>query len=428
MNTPLSPNSVPLDVPGQGDELHRASAQASSVASSGALTRSGARRLDSIDMLRGLVIVLMVLDHARDFFHVDAFVFDATDPTRTTPLLFLTRWVTHLCAPTFVFLSGVSIFLQQANGKSGADLSKFLLTRGLWLILLELTIIAFGLNFAMPYVFLQVIWAIGAGMVVMAALVHLPAVLVLALGALIVAGHGLLAGIDAANLGSWGVLWRLTMEPGPAGFAPGLVIYPAIPWLGVMCLGYGLGGVFLQDPARRRRSVLMLGAAAVALFLMIRAVNGYGDPSRWSVQPSTTGTILSFFNVSKYPPSLLYVLITLGVSLLLSLALEYLKGLPARVLLAFGRTPLATYVVHIYVLHLLAFVVIAASGLPASLFIDFLGSNFSTSPARLVAAGWGFNLAVVYLIWIAVLAALYPFSSWLARIKRERRDWWLSYA
>jgi uncharacterized membrane protein len=403
------------------------SAQQSEKTSAAALTRSGARRLDSIDMLRGLVIVFMVLDHVRDFFHADAFVFDPSDPTKTTPLLFLTRWVTHLCAPTFVFLAGVSIFLQRANGKTGANLSKFLLTRGLWLIALELTIICFGFNFAMPYVFIQVIWAIGIGMVFMAALVRLAPALILVLGALIVAGHGMLGGIDATDLGSGAPFWRLAMEPGPAGFARGLVLYPAIPWFGIMCLGYGLGGIFLQEPVQRRRSVLMVGAGAVALFLVLRAVNSYGDPSLWTPQASNVATVLSFFNVSKYPPSLLYVLITLGVSLLLSLALEHLWAPAARVLLAFGRTPLATYVLHIYIVHALALAIAVGSGLPASLFIDFLGMNFLVGSSRLVAAGWGFNLAVVYVIWIAVLVALYPFSAWLARIKRQRRDWWLSY-
>lgn len=391
------------------------------------MTRNGIRRLDSIDMLRGLVIVLMVLDHARDFFHVDAFVFDPTDPTRTTPILFFTRWITHLCAPTFVFLSGVSIFLQRENGKTGADLAKFLVTRGLWLIVLELTLVCFGFNFAMSLVFLQVIWAIGASMVLMAALVQLSPRAVLMVGATIVAGHGLLAPLEAADLGPFALAWRLLMEPGLAGFAPGLVVYPVIPWFGVMCLGYGLGSIFLQETARRRRSVLLLGAGAIVAFLILRTVNVFGDPAPWTVQSTPVATALSFFNVSKYPPSLLYVLITLGVSLLISLMLERLPGAAARVLLAFGRTPLATYVLHIYILHVLALIVGVLMGLPSALFFDFLGSNFVVSPARLPQAGWGFGLGIVYVVWIAVLAALYPFSAWLAQVKRERRDWWLSY-
>lgn len=392
-------------------------------------TRSGAPRLDFIDMLRGLVIVLMVLDHVRDYFHIDAFAFDPTDPARTTPLLFVTRWITHLCAPTFVFLAGVSIFLQRANGKDGAQLTTFLLTRGLWLILLETTFIALGLNFSWPFVFLQVIWAIGASMILMSVVVRLPVSAVLMLGALIVCGHGMLAGIDAADFGSWALAWRLAMEPGPAG-ASGLVLYPAIPWFGIMCLGYGLGSIFLEAADRRRRSLLILGASVIGLFFVLRAMNGFGDPAPWAIQDSGVATVLSFFNVTKYPPSLHYVLATLGITLLLCVGLErtnlpggWLSGRwPARVLLAFGRTPLLTYVLHIYIAHGLALAIGALGGVPASSFIDMIGDH-----SRVEAAGWGFSLPVVYVIWIGVLAALYPISAWFAAIKRRRRDWWLSY-
>jgi uncharacterized membrane protein len=421
--TPSSGSSVAVDVT---DSL-RTLPDPLAASARGGLTRGGARRLDSIDMLRGLVIALMVLDHVRDFFHFDAFLFDPTDPTKTTPLLFATRWITHLCAPTFVFLSGVSIFLQRANGKTGAALSGFLITRGLWLIVLEVTLITFGFNFGPPIVFLQVIWAIGIGMVLMAALVRVSPTWVLALGVVIVAGHGLLGGIDAADFGSLGFLWQMTMEPGVPSFAPGLIIYPAIPWFGIMCLGYGLGGVFLQAPEQRKRSVLILATSAIALFLVLRAFTPFGDPSPWRAQLAGVPSVLSFFNVSKYPPSLLYVLITLGVSLLLSLAFERLRTWPAQVLLAFGRTPLATYLLHIYVVHGLACVVGMAMGFSAADFARFLEINFFARNAHLVSVGWGFNLAVVYVVWAAVLAALYPVSAWVARLKRERRDWWLSY-
>ena len=296
-----------------GGEVRQSRAE--SVATTG-LTRGGAPRLDIIDLLRGFVIVLMVLDHVRDYFHIDAFVFDPTDPVRTTPLLFVTRWITHLCAPTFVFLAGVSIFLQRANGKDGAALTTFLLTRGLWLILLETTLIAFGFNFSWPFVFLQVIWAIGMSMVLMSAVVRLSPNAVLMLGAVIVGAHGMLSGVDAADFGSWALAWRLTMEPGPVGTF-GLVMYPAIPWFGIMCLGYGLGRIFLQAADRRRRSLLMLGASAIGLFFVLRAANGFGDPAPWSLQQGSVETALSFFRVTKYPPSLLYALITLGITLLL---------------------------------------------------------------------------------------------------------------
>ncbi|WP_129642565.1 DUF1624 domain-containing protein [Peristeroidobacter agariperforans] len=387
-----------------------------------ALTRAGALRLDAIDLLRGLVIVLMVLDHVRDYVHAPAMVFNPTDLTQTSPLLFMTRWVTHLCAPTFVFLAGVSIFMQRANGKEPAALSRFLLTRGLWLIVLEFTIIGFGFNWGPPLAFAQVIWAIGAGMVLMSLVVRLPAAAVLGLGGAIVVGHQFVASaIDAAQLGAWTQAWFLTMQPGPTLFLRGFVPYPVIPWFGVMCLGYGLGFIFRQEPEQRRRNVLLLALSLLAAFVVLRAVNGYGDPAPWSVQSSAVMTVLSFINVSKYPPSLMYVLVTLGVSMLLFLALDRLTGRLHRFLLAFGRTSLFTYVLHIYLAHSVALLIGVLGGLSVSYYFDFL-SRFGGAPT-----GQGYELPVVYATWLAVVLMLYPLSSWFARVKRERRDWWLSY-
>jgi uncharacterized membrane protein len=382
------------------------------------LTRAGALRLDTIDSLRGLVIILMVLDHVRDFLHAPAFVFSPTDLTQTTPLLFMTRWVTHLCAPTFVFLSGVSIFMQGCNGKGPAELSKFLLTRGLWLILLEFTVIGFGFNLGPPLAFMQVIWAIGASMVLMAAVVHLPANAVLALGAFIAIFHPMYsAALKPAEASAW---WFMTMQPGPAIFMRGFVPYPFIPWFGIMCLGYGLGFMFRQPGEQRRRSVLALALSFLAAFVVLRGINGYGDPSQWAVQSSFIMTLLSFINVSKYPPSLMYVLVTLGTSMLLLLALEKLTGPLQRLLLAFGRTPLFTYLLHIYVAHGLAILVGVLGGIPVSYYLDFL-LKFQSG------GGQGFGLIVVYGAWLAVVLVLYPLALWFARVKRERRDWWLSY-
>lgn len=387
-----------------------------------ALTRNGALRLDAIDLLRGLVIVLMVLDHVRDYVHAPAFVFSPTDLTQTSPLLFMTRWVTHLCAPTFVFLAGVSIFMQRANGKEPAALSRFLLTRGLWLIVLEFTIVGFGFNWSWPIAFMQVIWAIGASMVLMSLVVRLPAAAVLGLGAAIVVGHQFVASaIDAAQLGPWTQAWFLTMQPGPTLFLRGFIPYPVIPWFGIMCLGYGLGFIFRQDSEQRRRSVLLLALSFLAAFVVLRAINGYGDPAPWSVQSSAVMTVLSFINVSKYPPSLMYVLVTLGVSMLLFLALDKLARRLQGFLLAFGRTSLFTYVLHIYVAHSVALLIAVLGGLSASYYFDFLG-RFAGAPT-----GQGYELPVVYATWAAVLLMLYPVSSWFARVKRERREWWLSY-
>jgi uncharacterized membrane protein len=382
------------------------------------LTRSGALRLDAIDSLRGLVIVLMVLDHVRDFLHAPALVFSPTDLTQTTPLLFMTRWVTHLCAPTFVFLSGVSIFMQRCNGKGPNELGKFLLTRGLWLIFLEFTIIGFGFNMGPPLAFMQVIWAIGASMVLMAAVVRLPVNAVLALGAFIMIFHPIYsAAIKPAEASAW---WFMTMQPGPTLFMRGFVPYPLIPWFGIMCLGYGLGFIFRQPGEQRRRSVLALALSLLAAFIALRGINGYGDPAPWAMQSNLIMTVLSFINVSKYPPSLMYVLVTLGTSMLLLLALEKLTGPLQKLLLAFGRTPLFTYVLHIYFVHGLAILVGVMGGVPLSYYLDFLLKSRT-------GGGQGFGLTVVYIVWLAVVLMLYPLASRFARVKRERRDRWLSY-
>lgn len=385
-----------------------------------ALTRSGAARLDVIDLLRGLVIILMVLDHARDYFHAQAFIYDPVDPVKSNLAVFGTRWITHLCAPTFVLLSGVSAYLQRVNGKSPATLSRFLLTRGLWLVFLEVAVVSLGFNFG-PVLFMQVIWAIGASMVLLAALTWGPPLAVGALGAAIIIGHPALAGIDAADLGQWGLLWGFMME---LTLIPnlGFVAYPLLPWAGVMFLGYGLGGLFLKPADERRRTTLFLALGMLAACVLLRAPNLYGDPAPWSGQADAARTAMSFLNVTKYPPSLLYVLATLGVSLLLSLALERVKGFPAKVLLAFGRTPLFTYVLHLYILHLSALAIAAAMGFDPMIMV-----NFVVDPSRSVKAGWGFSLAGAYVAWALTLAALYPLSAWFAGVKRRRRDWWLSY-
>ena len=387
-----------------------------------ALNRAGVPRLDMVDLLRGLVIALMVLDHTRDYFHISAYTFDPTDPARTHVLLYLTRWVTHLCAPTFVFLAGVSVFLQGANGKDKSQLTRFLLSRGAWLIVLELTIISFAFNFALPFLFLQVIWAIGVSMILLAGLIWLPRAAAAIVGVLIVAGHQLLAPINPADLGALAPLWTLAFKMGPPPIGPGFIAYPVIPWFGVMCLGYALGPVFVQEPVRRNRMLFQIAITALALFCMLRALNAYGDPAHWRTYPTAMATVMSFFNVSKYPPSLLYVLITLGVSLLCMLALQRLRGLLAQVLLAYGRTPLFTYVLHIYVVHGASLVVAMLAGYPAS-----SHANFLADPFRLYQAGFGFNLLVVYVVWLAILVALYPASRWFAEVKRRRREWWLSY-
>src|SRR5829696_8085621 len=287
------------------------------------------RRIDSIDLLRGIVMVIMMLDHTRDFIHNAALQFDPTDLSRTNIALFLTRWITHFCAPVFVFLAGTGAYLQLARGKSKAELSRFLITRGLWLIFLELTVVKLGVFFN-PDIrflgFLQLIWVIGVSMIVLAALIYLPKSVIAALGLLMIALHNLLDSIHVVG-------WR-----GPGSPTPGLgeklwillhqafyafplvgdnspviaVIYPLIPWVGVMAVGYAFGALYQLDAQRRRRLLLSIGGAATALFIILRAINVYGDPSPWSQQKNVVYTALSFLATSKYPPSLLFLLMTLG--------------------------------------------------------------------------------------------------------------------
>jgi uncharacterized membrane protein len=387
------------------------------------LTRSGAARLDAIDMMRGLVIAIMVLDHVRDFFHVAAFQFDPTDPARSYPLLYATRWITHLCAPTFVFLSGVSIYLQKANGKTGNDLSLFLLKRGLWLILLEVTVVSFGWNFGWPhFLFLQVIWAIGASMVGMALLARLPATAVLAIGVAIVGLSPLVTPPFAPVSSAQDIVMHLLFGTAPVAGAPVFIVYAAVPWMGVMAIGFGLGGLFKAEPAERDRQLVAIGLALLVLFAAMRSMNGYGNPAPWHEQRDAVRTVMDFLNVFKYPPSPDFVAVTLGLSMLLFVAVARLRGPFARILGDYGRTPLFTYVAHIYIAHAMMWATAAAMGRPEVATGLFNSLFRDSSPPQ-----WGFDLWVVYPIWLLVLAILVPLSRWFADVKRRRRDWWLSY-
>lgn len=384
-------------------------------------------RLAIIDKLRGLVIVVMVLDHVRDFFHDQAYRFSPTDIDKTSAILFATRWVTHVCAPTFVFLAGVSIYLQWSRGKRGWALSRFLLTRGLWLIVLEVTLVTMAFTFAWHGALLQVIWAIGFSMMLLGTLIWLPPPALLAIGLAIVGGHDLLDPVAAKSLGSWAPLWTLMIKPGVvhlpfAPFNAAYVAYPAIPWFGIMAVGFGVGGLFERPPARRNRILVVGGLAMLAAFALLRGFNLYGDPSPWTRQADPTRTILSFLDVTKYPPSLLYTLATLGITLSLAPVIELVCGVPGRALLAFGRTPLFTYLLHLYVARGLAVLLALAEGVSPTIFTDAFG------PAnRLESAGWGVSLPLVYVAWLTVLLILWPISTWYAGFKARHRYWWLSY-
>jgi uncharacterized membrane protein len=412
------------------------------------------RRIDSIDLLRGVVMVVMMLDHTRDFMHSATFQFDPTDLSRTNVALFFTRWITHYCAPIFVFLAGTGAYLQFARGKSKKDLSRFLITRGLWLIVLEFTLVRLGATFSVDYHFLgmmQVIWVIGVSMIVLAALIHLPLHVIAGFGVAMIALHNLLDRFQVQGwrgpgsaVPSYGAKLFIILHqpfeafpivgwPSPAVF----VLYPLVPWIGVMAAGYAFGVIYQWDSARRRRLLLLVGSATTVLFIVVRAINRYGDPSSWSGQSSILFTVLSFLNTTKYPPSLLFLLMTLGPALL---ALGWFESslerdnpkpsltvglLPRRGLrdffVTFGRVPLFFYLLQWPAAHLMAVIVHAAAGKP---WRWMFGNMMGVEPPP---PGVGFNLAVVYAGWLVGVILLYPLCKWFAGVKARRRDWWLSY-
>ena len=375
-----------------------------------------ARRLPAIDRLRGLVIVLMALDHVRDYFTNAHFA--PTDLSQTTPALFFTRWVTHYCAPIFIFLAGTSARLMSQR-TTPAALRRFLVTRGLWLVLLEFTLVNFVWTFNFRYqlgLILQVIWATGASMVALAALSALPLRALAAVSLIMIAGHNLLDGIRPEAFGSAAPLWNILHVHGE--IAVGDVLYPLIPWIGVMSAGYVFGGVYQLDAARRRRVTIQLGLALSLAFVLIRWLNGYGDPAAWSLQPRAGFSVLSFLNVSKYPPSLLYLLMTLGPGLLLLAALDHGENAAMSALETFGRVPLFAYVMHLAIAHTLAGVVALALG---------FGTGVLTDIFVFFPKNWGFGLAGVYCAWLAVIVLLYPLCQRFAAFKRSRSDWWVSY-
>ena len=383
---------------------------------------SGRVRLDSVDLLRGLAIVIMALDHARDYF--TSARFDATDLTQTTAPLFLTRWITHVCAPVFVFLAGTSAFLYQARRRSRAEVSRFLLTRGLLLVVLELTVVRWAWTFNFSYtelLFVQVIWVIGVSMIVLAGLIYLPLRAVAAVGVAMILGHNLLDGVTPQSLGAWGPLWALLHVQAAIPLGGGrvfVVIYPLIPWIGVMAAGYAFGTLLLRTEQERRRTLLMLGGGLTLAFLMLRAVNVYGDPAPWTVQETAGRTALSFLNTTKYPPSLQFLLMTLGPAIALLPLLERLTGPVARAVTVFGRVPLFFYVLHLYLIHAVALTVGTLAGFDPRSFLHVWLNN---------PDGWGYGLPVVYLVWAGVVLALYPACRWFAGVKARRREVWLSY-
>ena len=389
-------------------------------------------RLTAIDAVRGAVMVLMALDHVRDFLHRGAMSFSPTDLARTTPVLFLTRWVTHFCAPVFMFTAGIGAFLWWQRHPDRRQLSLFLLTRGVWLVVLELTVmrLAYSFNYSARFpVLLLVLWALGACMVAMAALVWLPLRVLAVVSVAVIALHNCLDGVRASQLGSAAGVWNVIHQPGAIPVAGGIVLvgYPLVPWIAVMAAGFCCGRVFLMEAAARRRTLVTLGGALTLAFLALRALNVYGDPAPWSAQATTIGTVLSFLNCTKYPPSLAFLLMTLGPALMAFAWFDRLRLGAGHPLVVFGRVPLFYFVVHFYAAHAAGVLLSCLSYGRAALAFVFLPFPSAGGPPQMFPPGFGYDLWVTYAVWALIVVGLYPACRWFAGVKARRRDWWLSY-
>ena len=392
--------------------------------------RSTASRVISLDIFRGLIMVVMALDHARDFF--SNLAFEPETLAQTWPTLFFTRWITHFCAPMFFLLAGTGAFLY-GQRHSRSELTRFLWTRGMWLILLEFTIVGTAWSFQVPFGFFGVIWALGASMVLMAAIVRLPVRWIAVSSIAMIVLHDLFDRVRPAQFGSWAWLWSLLHNRGGVLLPFGVrefVLFPLIPLVGVMAAGYVIGQLYLLERARRKKLLALIGIGVIALFCLLRLTNVYGNPPAglggvsqgdFHLQPTFAKTVILFLGVEKYPPSLQFLLMTIGPSFLLLSWLDQ-EQVPRgfRAFWMFGRVPMFFYILHLYVIHWLAVAVAALRG--ESVGWLFHGAFFGDTPA-----GYGYNLPFVYLMWITAVLILYLPCRWFAELKKRRRDWWLSY-
>jgi uncharacterized membrane protein len=410
--------------------------------------------VQSVDALRGLAMIIMALDHTREYFHAGAMSFQPEDLTRTTAVLFFTRWITHICAPVFMFTAGMGAFFwlhgnrsasqgRTLPGRTTGQLSRFLWTRGLWLVILELTVLRFAMFFSLTQgaVMLTILWALGWSMVALGFLVHVPVRWLTMLSVAWIALHNLADPINAAQFGSHAWIWNILHQPGEfrLGGIQFLVAYPLVPWIFVMAAGFCFGHLIAPDstpgsskpPARkqapvppRRRWTFRIGLGLTVAFLVIRAINIYGDPQPWSTE-NPDMMLLSFLKCTKYPPSLDFLLMTIGPALLLLSWFDRLTFTKTNPLIVFGRVPLFYFLIHFFVIHLLT--------IPFAL-LRYGHAGFLLNPLpsisgsmNLYPSDFGYPLWVVYAVWIAVVAMLYPLCLWFARLKERRSDWWLSY-
>jgi uncharacterized membrane protein len=386
-------------------------------------------RVTSIDFLRGTIMIIMALDHVRDYLFRDSFYYDPMDFSKTSGVLFFTRWITHFCAPIFMLLAGASAYFI-GRTKTKNELSVFLFKRGLWLVFLELVVTNFGWNFniTFPMILLITIWALGLSMIVLGVMVQLPKKLIFVICIILVFGHNLLDGIQVTGntLPAFGWAVLHVQQAFFWGKEIVLVGYPIVPWIGVMPLGYLLGNWYAKDydAEKRKKNLLILGLSCIVLFIILRYSNLYGDPDKWSAQKDSLFTFMSFLNVTKYPPSLLYLLMTLGGAFLFLSFAEKAKGAIVNAISVYGRVPMFYYLIHIYVIHLVAMVASAVTP----------GQNWKIwildKPVWFThdLQGYGFSLPVAYLIWIAIVIALYPLCKRYDRYKQAHKEkWWLSY-
>ena len=385
------------------------------------------KRIDSIDFTRGLVMIIMALDHVRDLMHTTALTQEPTNLETTTAGLFLTRWITHLCAPTFVFLSGTSAFISLKNNPDIQSGRKFLISRGLWLILLEFTVITLGLwaDIKFRMMVFQVIGAIGLGLICLSFMLKLSAKTIGIIGLTIILGHNLLQGVsfnDNIPLRVfWAFLFRLDVFPVTPNFTFA-VLYPFIPWFGIMLTGYACGQVFLLEEKKRRRTLLLTGLSVLAFFVILRFANFYGDPIPWKSQKSPLFTFLSFISIFKYPPSLLYTSLTLGIMFLTLAAADGVRNRFVSIVSVYGKVPLFYYILHWYLIHSLMFLLIFYQGFSWKE-LPFGAFQFGRPPANS-----GVELPYIYMIWAFVVITLYPLCKWYNGYKAAHREKkWLRY-
>jgi uncharacterized membrane protein len=384
----------------------------------------GTHRIQSIDLLRGLVMIIMALDHVRDFFHYGVNVGqDPLDLQTSTPILFFTRWITNFCAPVFVFLSGTGIFLYSIKNKTKKQVAFFLFTRGMWLIIAEIILIGPAWSFYFSEIVLQVIWAIGISMVCLSFLQFLPYKILLALGLVIVLGHNLL---DNVNVNDPSLFWSVLHQPHfftVNGDFKIFLMYPFLPWLGLMICGYCLGKLYQAgtDPDYRKKFLRITGIVLIAMFIIIRFLNIYGDHNTWINQNSETFTLLDFIDTTKYPPSLLYIMMTIGPALIFLSYTDNQNNWLSRKITVFGKVPFFYYFLHILLIHLMRWIFFFGSG------HQFSELVFPNKREGNMPEGVGYPLWEVYLVWVLVIVILYFPCRWYSRYKATHKHWWLSY-